>query len=406
MGAINIMARNPLRFFAIITLMGAVLVLEATNGSAQGSSGWPVYDLSMGEDYREGIFQEYPVPGDGMARENGRQSIHVARVIPGQAYRLGVKLRSDQTKKMSVSLFDRWPYAEGARPIRLATGGGLRGMQGEQEFQWWFSVDKKSAGSLLYIKIAVEPGFSSESSKWKYRVFIVDSPRSPMNSLGRGVVYHRGPSNLKLQENRPSVAVRYRVFSGVMPVRHVDNGNGWREGQTNWRPETNLIKNGDFSQGLAGWRLLPDAAKGVGVFDGKLRIWSHDSPDVSGVIQQIDEDVVGLDSLQLSMDVMIAAQAEPHGSGGSSPLRLSLCYKDVHTTTHCGDTAFRKYFAVQLGDDQSQTKDVEYLSIKTWSRYTLDFKELNPKIRRLISIELSGKGTPERDAWAKYIKLE
>lgn len=386
-----------------------VLATGATDASAQNKSEWPVYDLPIGEDYRERIFQEHPGPAGKVSRVRSRQSVHVARVMPGQAYRLGLRLRSNKAKMLSVALYDRWPYDEGAIPIYLPTSGGLRGMQGKQEYQWWFSVDKESAGSLLYVRIAVEPGFIADPHDrrhdWRYQVFIIESPRSPMNSIGRGVVYHRGPTNLKLQNNRPSIALRYLAIPETSPVSGPVNEYAPLETDLEPYPQNNLISNGDFTHGLSGWQLQPENAKGVGVFDGKLRIWSNESAEASGVVQQIGIETANPDSLRLTMDVMIAAQTEPYRAGGPSPLSLSICYKDHQGTSHCGEKSFQKYFSIQFDDTQDQAKDLVYVRPKTWARFSFDFNEMDPKPLRLISIELSAVGAPEREAWVKSIAL-
>ena len=384
----------------VAVLMAAFLAMASAQAAAAHEaepSPWPVHELPLGDHYVDASLQPYSP--DGRFPSANRQAIHVAHVTPGQAYRLGLRLRSSVAKKLSVSLYDRWPYAEGARPIPLATGGALRGRQGELEYQWWFSIDRESAGSLLYIKVAVEPGFVGSDADWDYRIFIVDSPRSPMNSLGRGVTYHRGPSGLKLLENSPSVPLHYVDMPQVRPVRHVNGG--WRPGQPSH--SSGLIKNGDFEDGLKYWQLQPQDAVGVGVLDGKLRLWSRDSVDSAGIMQQMNVDVAGMGSLQLEMDLMISAQTEP-AREGRAPLIFSLCYEDVRGRFHCGDTAFRKHFAIHLGDARERKRNMVFLPAKTWSRYKFDLKLLSP--RRLISIGLAGAGVPERKAWVRRISIK
>lgn len=386
MGALNVMNIMPACSFRLAALASIVI-----GASAAMAADWQAYELPLGEHYIHASLQPYP--------SGGRQSVHVAHVIPGQAYRLGLRLRSSVAKKLTVSLYDRWPYAEGARPIQLSTAGGLRGRQGEQEYQWWFSIHRESPGTLLYIKVAVDPGFSGSDGDWGYQIFIVDSPRSPMNSMGRGVVYHRGPSDLKLQEKSPSVALHYVAVPAARPVRHVSGD--WRPGQP--ARSSGLIKNGTFEAGLRYWQLQPEDASGVGVVDGKLRLWSRDAADPAGIVQQINRDVAGLDSLQLEMDLMISVQAEP-AREGRAPLVLTLCYEDARGHFHCGDTAFRKYFAIHLGDTREKRRNLVVLPAKTWSRYKFDLKLLNP--RRLISIGLSGAGAPEREIWLRRISID
>ncbi len=388
-----------------VFLFACFIAGAAVSGAHEVSDGWPVYKLPIEAGYHEGSFFDYRNLGANIAQD-GRQSIHVARVMPGQSYRLGLWLRSDQAKKMTVSLFDRWPYAEGARPIQLATGGGLRGLDGKQEFQWWFSVDKKSPGSLLYIKVSADNAFGSKESDWKYRLFIVDSPRSPMNSLGRGVIYHRGPTNLKLQESSPSVVLSYQPFPIARPVRHVVGNGSWNAGQDIGEQAGTLIQNGNFIEGLAHWQLRPAKTKGVGVFDGKLRLWSQDSSEGSGIAQQVNADVSRYSALRLSIDLKISAQTESFRSSGAAPLTLSVCYEDRQGEIHCGDTAFRKHFVFRLDVAKHTPRNVVVAQPNTWSRYTFNLKELNPQPRQLISIELSGSGAPERNVWVKRIALQ
>ncbi|MDF1581407.1 MAG: hypothetical protein P1P74_11620 [Desulfuromonadales bacterium] len=391
---------NSVKFCIYAALMAFLLLHGATTGT--DASGWSVYDMPTGERNRNQFFTGYPRSAEGLARDGMWQSIHVAHVIPGQSYRLGLRLRSDHAQKISVSLFDRWPYAEGARPILLSTGGALRDQQGEQEFQWWVSIDKESVGSLLYVKVGIEPGLDPYFSDLKYQIFIVDSPRSPVNSVGRGVIYHRGPTDLKLQENIPSAAFVYQLPSSRVSDGRVDNTAYQRE---RWRPENNLIKNGDFLHGLANWQLRPAKGEGIGVFDGKLRIWSRDAAKTSGVVQQLDIDVSTNDTLELKINLMIESQTESFQAEGSSPLTLSICYEDSQTGVHCGKSAFVKNFVVGFDETRPSFPDVVAVQPKRWLRYSFDLKELKPEPRRLISVELSGSGAPEREVWVQNVKI-
>ncbi len=384
----------------VVVLMGVCMSLMAAALADEVSpAGWPAYELPLGGHYIHASLQPYP-SGAGSFPSGGRQSVHVAHVMPGRAYRLGLRLRSSVAKKLTVSLYDRWPYAEGARPVQLSTAGGLRGRQGDQEYQWWFSIHRESPGTLLYIKVAVEPGFSGSNGDWGYQIFIVDSPRSPMNSMGRGVVYHRGPSNLKLREKSPSVALRYVAVPAAKPVRHVSGD--WRPGQPARFP--GLIKNGDFESGLRYWQLQPEGAPGVGVLDGRLHLWSRDSAESSGVLQQVNANVAGAGPLRLEMDLMIRSQAEPSGAG-RAPLMLSVCYEDAERRFHCGNKAFRKYFTIRPADGKSDSKREVVLPAGVWSRYSVRLNELAPGLRKIISIGLSGAGAPEREAWVERIMI-
>ncbi|MDQ7012116.1 MAG: hypothetical protein Q9M29_09865 [Mariprofundaceae bacterium] len=381
--------------FALAVLTGMLMPGVANTAAAGGDAAWPAYELPLvrnGDLLHAPYGRRFSIPG-------GR-SVHVAHVTPGRAYRLGLRLRSKKARKLSVTLYDRWPDAEGAHAMPLSTGGGLRGRQGEQEYQWWFSVAKDSAGSLLYVSVSVEPGFSGRDGDWTYQLFIVDSPRSPMNSLGRGVAYHRGPSDLKLQESRPSVPLHIAASREVAPIRHV--GSGWRPGQPARFP--GLIKNGDFSDGLRYWHLRPEKARGVGVLDGRLRLWSRDFVGESGVEQRVDAPVPAGGALRLSMDVMIAKQTES-ARPGRAPLMISLCYEDVRGMPHCGDGAFRRYFTARRGDGAGM-RDVVMLPLGVWARYAFDMGAIHPVPGRIISISISGAGAPEREAWVRKIVLQ
>lgn len=393
LGALSVMETRLFWTLAMLTGAGLAVAVQA---HAHASSAWPVYELTPGPGCRDESMQVYE---PALSLTSGyRQSIHVAYVTPGRAYRLGLRLSSPAEKNVTVSLYDRWPHAEGAKSFPLSMGGGLRDRGGGREYQWWFSIDRESSGSLLYVVVTIDPGFSGTDDEWSYWIFIVDSPDQPMNKMGRGVVYQRGPSSLKLWESTPSVPLRY---VGAYRIRR--DSRVCERWQLPDDRHSNLVRNGDFRRGLSLWRLQPEGAEGVGVVDGRLRLWSREASSPSGVVQQMDANIAGR-RVRLEMDLMISAQAEP-ARPGWAPLMLSLCYEDTGGSLHCGESAFHKYFTILRDAGESRSRNEVVLPPGAWSRYAVGLDELIPQPRRLISIGLSGAGAPEREAWVERLVI-
>ncbi len=327
----------------------------------------------------------------------GYYSLYLLELIPGVDYTLGLRYSSAVTDKPSVILFDRWPQEAAAKSYRLPVGPVVRTNYVKTEFRWRLGVSSRSKGRIAFLAVGAQTGISGPAIPFRHSLYLTTPAISPIHQPGEGITYLRGPLDLSLAPaNEP---VEYLV---EYPYERPYSRAG-RDDQR--RMEPNLIRNGDFSQGLVDWQLLPATAEGVGVFNGKLRIWSHETSATAGVIQQIDAVAKNRKAAQLSMEIMIAAQTAPSRSGGPCPLTLSLCYEDTAGMTHCGETAFRRDFGLQRGAAQNQPRDIVFLPSNEWFQYIFDFMTLKPNLRRLISVELSGNGAPERDAWVKEIRI-
>lgn len=323
-------------------------------------------------------------------------SLYLLELTPGEDYTLGLRYPAALAGKPRITLFDRWPQDSGAKSYKLATGPVVRTSYEKIEYRWRLAVSSRSQGRFAFLLVDPQPGITGSEKPFRYALYLTTPAISPLHQTGEGITYLRGPQDLLLPPGEGGNYVVEYPSIDTYPLEDM------------WPPssdEPNLVRNGDFSQGLAGWQLWPEGGEGVGLFEGKLRIWSQDSSAASGIVQKIDAKLPGVDSLKLSLDILITAQAEATGPAGPSPLQLALCYEDTQGATRCGKNAFRLNFALQLDDARTSLPSVVNLPQNEWTHYNLDLGILGLNLRRLINIELSGNGAPRREAWVQNVKI-
>lgn len=323
--------------------------------------------------------------------------LYLLELRPGADYTLGLRYAAALQVKPILTLFDRWPQLPQANAYRLAAGPVVRTDHTKIEYRWRLGVSSRSPGDLAFLAVEVPPQSFGRGHTFRHALYLTTPAISPLQQRGEGITYLRGHDDLLLAETGPSDD--YRVVSPFachrVPAGEQEPGTAGE----------NLVTNGDFAQGLRGWQLRPAGAEGVGVFRGRLRLWSRDSARPSGVVQPLDIRTPRGAPLRLSIDMRIDAQAEPIGTSGSAPLTLAVCYRDGQGADHCGENAFRRRFTLRLGEKQRLPRDAVPVPRGEWARYAFDFSELNPRPRQLTRVELSGRGAPERDVLVRSIHI-
>ena len=180
----------------------------------------------------------------------------------------------------------------------------------------------------------------------------------------------------------------------------------------------NLIRNGDFSEGLAGWEETHgskvDDVWNVGVEgDEKYLSWSrersHNDGGAAGAVQQMDADATAFRSLVLSIDVRVSHHtllnagwwAESRGGSGEYPAKILVYYKDGEGNSHLWTHGFINVFQSQpVRYKDPKTGRVEYHDAGTsltnftkvprdeWHHYEVDLMDS----RELVDMDFSRRG--------------
>ncbi|MFZ3382350.1 MAG: hypothetical protein WA144_00345 [Candidatus Methanoperedens sp.] len=182
-----------------------------------------------------------------------------------------------------------------------------------------------------------------------------------------------------------------------------------------------LVKNGDFSEGLNGWTIQewykPSDGKGevTEVSDG-IRFRSTSGNTHIGIMQTINSDVSGCSALNLRAVIKADEQslAGTGWNGRESPISVFARYTDVNGVLHGN-----------LGEDPKEQnrmlwaglyyidptgKNIADFGIRTqkgeWYTYETDLMKLSPKPRTIDIIGAEGAGWATRDGVVKSISLK
>ncbi len=174
--------------------------------------------------------------------------------------------------------------------------------------------------------------------------------------------------------------------------------------------EQNLVRNGAFSADLASdWEKVveidPDHQPGdvsltmVGERPA-ARFWRRaedGAPNMVGVLQFLNQDVLGLDSLVLQLDVQILNQSVPAGGWRASeyPVMVDLAYTDIYGKSLHWRHNFYWYDLPPGSNWDRPTGDSEKIPLGVW--YTFESKNLIEELRdtrpaRLNSLTISARG--------------
>lgn len=360
---------------------------------------WHIRQIPLSGDWYHGWveFRRLTPLDRGIRYRHGFHAIYTAYVIPGGEYALGLRYRAGEKAKVHVMVFDRWPFDAKARRYDLPMGPVVRTDREVVEYRWRIGISRRSPGSRLFIVVEAEPPVGREAVRFRHSIYLVGSPRRPKDLLGRGITYLRGPSDLRLAE---IPADRQIVF--VEPLGYGPVGAGM------WRPDRNLVRNGDFHLGLDGWEFVsergPDEAmRHVAVGDRGLRLWGGADPVRSGVRQLIQRHVADAPSLLLSATVMIENGGKSPADSGAVPLAVSVCYVDIKDAEHCGPDAYRKNFTTAASGKRGEL--TVRLVEGEWYEFEEDLTDLAPPPSVIRSISIEGGGVEDAEAWVRGVSL-
>ena len=323
-------------------------------------------------------------------------AVYMAAVEPGQMYDLGLRLQAELNTRIRVAVFDRPPWAAGARRFDLPMGPVVRTVSPEVEYRWHVGISPHSEGHTMFITIEAAPGTPAEWHRLWYAIYLARAPRRPMDSFGRGVTYLSGPSDLVLArgEERPLMVV----------VAPEPSAGGGGPAGTGWVP--NLIRNGDFGRGLEGWELFPGddttVAGRVAVDDSGLMVRGGATP--VGVRQVLQRRVTPGRPLLLRVAVRLERERGTAGDAGAAPaLEVSVCYLDEGDEEHCGARAWRRRFVTEAaGGSGTQTVRVPP---GVWYEFEDDLGRLSPAPVVITSVGVTGGAAAEGVARVRGIWL-
>lgn len=169
--------------------------------------------------------------------------------------------------------------------------------------------------------------------------------------------------------------------------------------------EQELVYNGDFSQGLEGWRSgnrigFPEGQDITGkvetVSDGGrnavrfYRRGSKGTPATTWIYQEINQDISDFSALRLSVEFRLLFQSVSGGGylGSEYPVMLRLNYK-----TPEGDN-FNVYGFYYQNEARNRTDNGVQAPYQAWTQYTVpeNLMTLNPPPRQILSLEVSASG--------------
>lgn len=166
-----------------------------------------------------------------------------------------------------------------------------------------------------------------------------------------------------------------------------------------------LIFNGDFSQGLTGWRVGNDLGfpegqdvegTAVSVLEGghpAIRFSRRGSKGThceTYIYQDINKDVSDFSTLKLSLKFKLLYQSLSGGGymGSEYPLLVRIDYRAT------GAETFRVYGFYYQNEARNRTDNGVMLEQNVWQTYTIaeNLKTLVPQPRQILSIQVSASG--------------
>ncbi len=246
--------------------------------------------------------------------------------------REGDGIRTDDVSRALVTLFDGSPIVLYPRTEVTI----VRSQVSRFEPRTHFITLKVQRG---YLRVAVAPQAKAVEN------FVVQTPHGTVTILKDGsysVEVSDTGSQISVREGEAQVS----AAGGVIDLKRgqrsvVEPGKAPSEAL---KAARELVANGDFRQGLAGWRessnlevksdvegqVLATEAEGAGAVRF-LRASSRSSHAENAILQTINRDVSDLLSLKLSLDVFLANQSLSGGGfrGSEYPAMVQVRYRDV-----------------------------------------------------------------------------
>jgi hypothetical protein len=339
----------------------------------------------------------------GFHYATGRHLLYAVPVLPGQFYSFGLTFPSFN-QEVAVSLYDRWPWAPGARRTLLPFPA-VSGLTGPFECLWRFGISPHSSGTRVYVVLETSSPLDRGRSYLPHTVFINSSGDHWRGALGEGVHFMEGPRAFQVVGNAgqmgavpmPAMEVPAYSVQGVPPA-----------GQDRLLPG-DLLRNSRFQQGLSHWEpslsSAGSAAALIAVTADGLRLWSHEERGQVWVTQQLAEDVRDASALFLRAQVKVTKQTSPGlGSGREAPVAISVCYEDAGGKDHCGKKAFWQGFYI-LDPSEKIPDHGQRVSSDLWYHFVTDLTQLDPRPAVITSIAIEGSGWPEWEGWVKEVHL-
>jgi hypothetical protein len=251
-----------------------------------------------------------------------------------------------------------------------------------------------------YLRVAVAPQLKASQA------FAVQTPH------GLATLLKDGSYSVEVTDAGTHVAVR----EGEAKVAAAGGEVGLRSGQRTlvepgkWpsmpqRAARELVANGDFRQGLAGWREASTQEVATDVpgtvttaeVDGQAavhlkRAGSRNSHAETAIIQTINRDVSDLVSLKLSLDVQLANQSLSGGGfrGSEYPAMVQIRYRDVNGN----EQLWVRGFYYQNRDNYSVLNGEQVLR-NSWYPYEKEIvgpAGIGPRPFYIISVQVSASG--------------
>jgi len=362
-------------------------------------------ELPVGSNYYHRILSfDRSSPLDrGFYFGHGFHAVYLARAFPGRQYTLGFRYAANWRKQVKVMLFDRWPFAPGARQIDLPYGPILRGRSNQVELRWNLSISPDSNGTLLYIMVEASNTIPERYDSFPHDLFLAWPPIESRNEMGHGVTYLQGPENIKLTEQFPR---------SPMVLSNIEYGKDLPSLPA-WEAPSDLIINGAFTKGLQRWSpiqnnsQLKQHTRTLSVGRDGLILRGKVDDTIVGVRQQLEVNVHDSAQLILQARVKIDKQTEPGlgKKGNVSPLSISVCYDDARGGSHCGRNAYTRQFFSRKPNSQNPVRNGQWIPWGEWFWFREDLMRLSPKPVRIRSISLQGAGRPKWQSNIREIHL-
>lgn len=327
--------------------------------------------------------------------------LYSVEVLPGENYTLGFSCPA-ANRKAAVTLFDRWPYSNGVKRIKLPMGPYVRTNRKILKYRWSLGISSKSSSTLLYIAVVVRPVGVAGNSSMAHTIFFTTFKTKPMSTMGQGITYLQGPNEFILAGAQESVSyiVKKPVSSfdlNKIPT-HPIHGD--------------LIKNAWFKDGLNFWKPHKNysISKDVDFFSLQaegLKISSLSEKSKAGILQVIEKDVTHADTLTLRVDVKVDKQTlgGTGPDGKDAPIAVAVNYTVRNDKSDSGSNIFWKGFFSLDPVEPMKSVNGQKVPEGLWYRYIFNLMQLKPKPKFINFISLEGSGWPEREGWVKDVHL-
>ncbi len=338
--------------------------------------------------------------GNDSQYDHGYGVLYSFEVIPGNDYTLGFS-RPAFARNVTVSLFNKWPYASGARRFTLPMGPALHSGLKTSRFRWHLGIARESVDTLLYVAVEV-PSQELIRDKFPHTIFLVAHQTHSMAGMTRGITYLQGPDDFLLVGSHQPIA--YVVQEKEKTAAGIET--------TSLPIPGDLVQNSFFTNGLNHWQPHREYRENQAVTTFALQTQgvklSSMKPSVGeGIMQLIEKDVSNAQALYLRADIKVVRQTlgGTGTDGRTAPLAIAICYQDSSGEKHCEkDNFWRGFFMLEPVEGQQSTNG-QKVPANLWFRYIFDMMQLEPKPKYIYSIAMEGSGWAQREAWVNNIHL-